>query len=311
LDFLADFHLDAAFSVDILNRQLGLLMAACGLSSSAASVDLGIAWIERQVIAGVRRLSLTEIQAALGDMAMSLSDPWVTVSIATVKPDSFSDAATVSVDWVDRMDGENEWTRVVPSHPNTWAQLALEIEGTSTVVPTSSKVLITGWMRQATGFVAGATFRRVRGYEVGVYQRDQLWVGGDSIRTGIPVVSRPSFESQGNDLAVIVNVSADGTDAAINWIRSAGLPIDRILSFSPINGIGASSLIDSHSANGFAQGVRDAVRAEVGQSEVHLFLIGPLGLSVLLGHHWNRIATTWVYEHLGAQGYVEAFRVSA
>ncbi|OOK65345.1 hypothetical protein BZL29_7988 [Mycobacterium kansasii] len=44
---------------------------------------------------------------------------------------------------------------------------------------------------------------------------------------------------------------------------------------------------------------------------MHLFLIGPLGLAVLLGHHWNRITTTNIYEHLGAKEYVHAFTVDA
>jgi hypothetical protein len=311
LDFLSEFHLEAAFTVELLDRELGLLMAACGLDSSAASIDLGISWIEHQVIDGVRKLELTDIQDAVNGMGFQKSDPWTTVSISTVKPDSFSSAATVSVDWVERMSGDDEWTRVVPAPPNTWDQLALEIEGAATVVPPSSKVLITGWMRQATGFFAGALFRRVRGFEVGVYQRDQLWTGAEPTRPGSATMTRPGFESQGNDLAVVVNVSADGTSAVIDWMRTTELPVDRVIAFSPAAGIGARSMVDATSASSFAQELRDRVRVEVGASNVHLFLIGPLGLAVLLGHHWNRVAMTWVYEHLGPAGYVEAFRVSA
>jgi hypothetical protein len=32
---------------------------------------------------------------------------------------------------------------------------------------------------------------------------------------------------------------------------------------------------------------------------------------VLLGHHWNRLATTHVYEHLGPPAYTHAFAVEA
>jgi hypothetical protein len=45
---------------------------------------------------------------------------------------------------------------------------------------------------------------------------------------------------------------------------------------------------------------------------VHLFLIGPLGLAVLLGHRWNAIAPTVVYEDVRGQlGYEAAFHIAA
>lgn len=36
-----------------------------------------------------------------------------------------------------------------------------------------------------------------------------------------------------------------------------------------------------------------------------------MGLAVLLGHRWNRVASTIVYEELAALGYEAAFTVSA
>jgi hypothetical protein len=44
---------------------------------------------------------------------------------------------------------------------------------------------------------------------------------------------------------------------------------------------------------------------------VHLFLAGPMGLSLLLGDRWNLVAPTTVYEDIAAIGYEPAFTVSA
>jgi hypothetical protein len=45
---------------------------------------------------------------------------------------------------------------------------------------------------------------------------------------------------------------------------------------------------------------------------VHLFLAGPGGLTLLLGHRWNRVAPTFVYEDLATgRGYVAAFTIAA
>lgn len=48
-----------------------------------------------------------------------------------------------------------------------------------------------------------------------------------------------------------------------------------------------------------------------GAAALHLFLIRPLGLAVLLDHHWNRVTTTHVYEHLDGADYVHALTVDA
>jgi hypothetical protein len=37
----------------------------------------------------------------------------------------------------------------------------------------------------------------------------------------------------------------------------------------------------------------------------------PIGLALLLGHRWNRVAPTIVYEDLAAVGYEAAFTISA
>ena len=54
-----------------------------------------------------------------------------------------------------------------------------------------------------------------------------------------------------------------------------------------------------------------ARRAAHGHPRVHLFLATPMGLALLLGHRWNRVAPTIVYEDLAALGYEAAFTISA
>lgn len=60
----------------------------------------------------------------------------------------------------------------------------------------------------------------------------------------------------------------------------------------------------------------DLVRSELARhphpQRIHLFLAGPGGLALLLGHRWNRTRENVVYEHLGAgRGYTPAFTVDA
>lgn len=45
---------------------------------------------------------------------------------------------------------------------------------------------------------------------------------------------------------------------------------------------------------------------------IHLFIAAPGGLALLLGHRWNALRSTTVYEHLGAgRGYMRTLTVSS
>ena len=45
---------------------------------------------------------------------------------------------------------------------------------------------------------------------------------------------------------------------------------------------------------------------------LHLFMAGPNGLAVMLGHRWNGLRPTVVHEHLGVgRGYTPAFHVDS
>ncbi len=62
-------------------------------------------------------------------------------------------------------------------------------------------------------------------------------------------------------------------------------------------------------------GLRDAIRDLLEQQpaeRIHLFLAVPGALALLLGHRWNALRPTVVYEHLGAgAGYASTLMIPA
>jgi SMODS-associated and fused to various effectors sensor domain len=69
----------------------------------------------------------------------------------------------------------------------------------------------------------------------------------------------------------------------------------------------------SAEARGYAQALLDALRSESsgGVPRLHLFQAGPLGLALLLGHVWNRLPETQVYDDLGSsRGYAPTFQLA-
>jgi hypothetical protein len=163
-------------------------------------------------------------------------------------------------------------------------------------------------MRQATGFLLGAELLRVMRYEVGIRQNDQLWTS-DVATVPFDLDVSENRIGQGSDIALIVNVAANAASQATEWILQNALPVETILTATPATGTGPSAVTTPVAANSLAVTIRDLARNHASAERLHLFLIGPLGLAVLMGHHWNRVPTTLVYEHLGPRGYEHAFTV--
>lgn len=310
MSFLDDFYLDVAYDVHRLRHEISLLMTANGLRSDDSTIDEGVGWIAAQVRAGHRRLSLSDIKDAVPALDLRAGSPWTSVSIATIKHDPLAEQAAVSVDWVDRIDGDKDWTRVAPAPPHTWAELAADVAAVPSGLHGARRILVGGHMRQATGFLVGAELRRVLGYEVGVRQGDQLWSSEETTQS-YPLEVAEQTVGSGTGTTLIVNVAADAASAAIDWIRQSQLQVGAIVTATPSTGTGPRAVPTPAAANSLAVAVRDLARRYASAESLHLFLIGPLGLAVLMGHHWNRVATTHIYEHLGGADYAHAFTVEA
>jgi hypothetical protein len=118
----------------------------------------------------------------------------------------------------------------------------------------------------------------------------------------------------GGDLAVAVRVAVDPTEEVVAYLRAAGVPAVHLLTITPNGGADDQAISGPGHAVAYAQHIRRLVRGELCRhpdvQRIHLFLAGPGGLALLLGHRWNRTRKTVVYEHLGVgRGYVPAFTV--
>ena len=110
-------------------------------------------------------------------------------------------------------------------------------------------------------------------------------------------------------------MTVDPTSAVTRYLAVAGLPVRSLLVLTPSEGAHDQSVSGPGQAVAYAQELRNMVRAQLERQpsdRVHLFLAGPGGLALLLGHRWNRVVPTIVYEDLGpGRGYVETFTVAA
>jgi CBASS immunity sensor of nucleotide second messenger signals len=93
---------------------------------------------------------------------------------------------------------------------------------------------------------------------------------------------------QGEDLAVAVGVAVDPTADVTAYLRETGLPAGHLLVITPAEGADDQAIASAGQAVAYAQQIRRLVREELGQhphiQRIHLFLAGPGGLALLLGH---------------------------
>lgn len=119
----------------------------------------------------------------------------------------------------------------------------------------------------------------------------------------------------GGDLAIAVGVATDPEVAAWNYLQAAGLPVDQLAVLLPRSGVGPNAIADGSAAAAIAVAIRDQTRALLEERPadfIHLFLAVPGGLAMLLGHRWNALRPTTVYEHLGVgRGYQPTLKVNA
>jgi hypothetical protein len=312
LELLAVLRFETGHGLSILLDSVSNLMTAAGLRDDTTSVLLATGWIEQQVINGVRHLNADTIRAAVTDLALVAGRSWPTLSIATLKPDPLADQAVHAIDWVDRFEGDDPYTRRRPRPPATWADLSDEIASIPDHLAGLDAVLVTGSLRLAPGFAVGAALRRVTNVDVAWKQGPQLWTSDANYdEPARPTVMTHHF-GQGDDVAIVIDIATTATADVLTWIRETGAPVRELVTLAPPSGTPKDNAItDAGMAVALAVGIRDEARRLAGRgAHIHLFLAAPLGLAVLIGHRWNRVGPTHVYEDL-KPGYERAFTVSA
>jgi len=155
LELLAILDFDLARDRGHLLHETSLTMLLTGLRGDAAAIAAGADWVAEQVTAGHRVLDRTMIENAVESLSLTTGPARTVVSVATLKPDPLAAQARHSIDWSDRFDEPDAYTKRRPKPPATWQQLQADIEAIPSHLAGTSHVAITGSLRQATAFAVG------------------------------------------------------------------------------------------------------------------------------------------------------------
>lgn len=312
LDLLTVLRFDTGQGLNILLDNVANLMTATGLRDDPTAVLLATGWVEAQVINGSRHIGADAIQAAVAELGLAAGRSWSMLSVATLKPDPLGDQAIHAIDWVDRFEGDDPYMRRRPKAPATWVELGDEIAAIPDHVAGIDAVLVTGSLRLAPGFAVGAALRRVTNIDVAWKQGPQLWSSDSHYDEPLRPAVTNHHLGQGDDVAIVVDIAATASADVFTWLQDNETPVRELIALAPPSGAPKDNAIaDSSVAVALAVGIRDeARRVAAGVERIHLFMAAPLGLALLIGHRWNRVGLTYVYEDV-KYGYELAFAVSA
>ena len=312
LDLLAVLDFDLARDRMHVEETVKLTMFAAGLRSDDLALAAGADWVAEQVVAGQRELRLDAIQHAVSSRELRSGPTRAIVSIATLTPDRLAAQAAYAIDWVDRFDGPDAYAKRRPKAPATWQQLQAEIEDIPARLGAATHVAITGSLRLAPAFTVGTALRMVTNTDIAVMQRGTPWASDAPYSTAITPTSTEYDIGQGQDAAIAIEVATTMAADVQAFLQDPYIPVGRLVVLRPPGGPRDNAVTGPEQACALAVGLRDAARrAAHGHPRVHLFLATPMGLALLLGHRWNRVAPTIVYEDLAALGYEAAFTISA
>jgi len=270
-------------------------------------------WHLLKVKSGKRTLNRAELCAEIERRGLSGDNSYSTLVVEAIDRGPWADAGQVRLDWVDLFVGDEPRARRQLRDPKNWNGCLRPdlIAAAKTLKATGNdRVMVRGYMRLALWFMCGVELPDIRQHQVACKQKGQLWAS-EIPPTAFKLADAVVDLSQGPDLAVGLSVTNGITADVASYCKQANLPVARYVDLSPQGGVGPLSLPDAGAAVGWAHATRDSIRAAVrdsGARRVHLFMSAPAGAALLLGHIWNRVGTTIVYEDL-SPGYVPTFEL--
>lgn len=306
LDLLQTFAIHADQASQLLLQATADRMAAHGLKSGDLDVEQGVVAARSWVTAGRREVDRAALLDEIERRSLRGGPRRATLAVHAIDRDPWGEAATAAVDWVDLYAGDQPAVRRRLQDPAGWMErLWPELLAAERGVRAQGhdRVVVRGYMRLPTWFAVGVAFGDRRGFQVSCVQRGGLW-STETTPSAMPVQVTAQDLELGDELAVGLSVAQDLSADVLSYVRKEALPVRRFVHVAPAAGAGNTAMADDAAARAWALEVKrilgDQVR-ETGAGRLHLFLAVPAGAALMLGHAWNRLPATRIYEDLAPE----------
>jgi hypothetical protein len=315
-EFLAYLSLRLSRLEDELRDQARLSMYATGLRYDEEALALGLSIVRAWVTDGKRKLSGKEIRDAVQTLKRPGDLPAASLLIQAIDRDPMPETATIVLDWIDLFPGSEPRSRRRPREDSLWnSKFRSELKEAAGMLRAQGhrRVLVRGDMRLPSWFAAGVELGRTAGFEVVSYQQGVPWASDGNVGEFPVTVSADREVGSGAELCLGICLSADLSEDVFHFLQKSVPGTGRLISIFPKAGPSNVAIRSDAAARAWALNTRDLVRTLVRKyraTTIHLFLAVPHGAALLLGHLWDRMPMTQLYEDLGpVGGYCPSFSI--
>lgn len=316
IEFLKNLRFVTGRPLNSERDRAATLMWALGLNYDQRALDSAMGLVRDWVQRPERTLEPDEFRNWANDRVGSRTPPGAVVVIEAIGNDPHPEDAAERVNFIDSYIGDTSHERRQLRDESQWPNIGADIQQAAQRLRQSGvqRVIVRGAMRLPVWFAAGAAFRHVQGFHIAGMQLGVPWSSED-LSAPVEVRVETTAIDGGPDLAVAVGIAADPTSEVGDYITAASLPVGSLTSILPDGGPSPAAIPDSPTAAATAAAVRNAVRdllRTTPTDRIHLFLATPGALALLMGHWWNAMRPTLIYEHLGiGKGYTPTLLIAA
>jgi len=287
-------------------------MRAVGYRPEIDAILSAIGGLRKLIRTGARQLDAEAIRELAGELNLGAQEPRATLLIQSLLPDPWPESATVSVDWVDLFEGVDPSTRRQLRDPSGWNH-RLKPDLVDAVEQLRRHrlraVSVHGSMRLSTGTLAGFLLSDVAGFQVASLGRDGEW-SSDGAREAMAVAREVIDIGDAEELAIALAVSQPISEDVAEFLSSID-SVGKLIVYSPQGGPSRQAISNPEAGLGLADEISAALRQDTKNGrKVHLFQACPLPMSIQVGHLWNRMPPTQLYDDLGpGRGYIPTFLI--
>jgi len=287
-------------------RQAKPLMQLAGLRSDNDAVTAGVAIVRGWVTNGSGPQTRSDAQAAIAGSDLLARSGTLLLAVHAIDRDPTPTPPNVTLDFVDLYAGDDPFDRKLLKKQDDW---------NTTVIPQINaaaqqlsgyrvrNVHVTGSLRHPMWFAIGRALPEVKKWVLSVDQVDATWSTTDDQETANPRLLNERTFNTGTEIAVGIGLTNDPSKEIENYITGSDIPIGRLLVYGPDSEPSPIAVPSGGWAMSWTRALREHIRLQAAEGQagrVHLFTLCPAGVMLMLGHQWNVMPTTVLYEfHAG------------
>ena len=279
------------------------LMELAGLRSDDEAVTIGVQMVSGWVTNGAGPRTADDVRAEVAEKNLLALTGTLLLAVNGIDREPTATPPNITLDFVDLYEGDDSFSRKLLKDGADWDRVVRPQFEEAARILTSFRVRrvhVAGALRHPMWFAAGRALPQVKKWEISMDQVGAIWSTGAAPEDVVPRVLASVDIGQGSDLAFAVALTGNPAADVERYLRASKVPVGRFVVVGPDGMPSQTAAPSAEWAMGWTRAAREIAREEVKSSvaeHVHIFMLCPAGAALMLGHQWNVMPTTTIYEY--------------